>query len=65
MTDKNEEGFWQRHTQAQGTQQCKTLLIWFEKGSGPAFMAVIWLFPGVGKAIIPHLKEDIQGYLLI
>ena len=25
---------------------------------------VTWLFVGVGEAIIPHLKEDIQGYLL-
>ena len=27
--------------------------------------SVTWLFVGVGQAIIPHLKEEIQGYLLI
>ena len=44
----------------------KTILIWGETGSDPAFLAVIWLFLGIGQAtIIPHLKEDIQGYLLI
>ena len=30
----------------------------------PAFLAVICLFVGVGQAIIPHPKEDIQGYLI-
>ena len=42
----------------------KTILIWGKTGSDPAFQAVIWLFLGIGQAIIPHLKEDIQGYLL-
>ena len=28
-------------------------------------MAVTWLFLGVGQAIIPHLKVNIQGYILI
>ena len=36
-----------------------------EKGSVSASLSVTWLFVGVGEAIIPHLKEDIQGYLLI
>ena len=36
-----------------------------EKWTAPAILAVTWLFLGVGQAIIPHLKEDIQGYLLI
>ena len=30
----------------------------------PAFLAVICLFVGVGLAIIPHPKEDFQGYLI-
>ena len=36
-----------------------------EKCTAPAILAVTWLFLGVGQAIIPHLKEDIRGYLLI
>ena len=36
-----------------------------EKGSVSASLPVTWLFVGVGEAIIPHLKEDIQGYLLM
>ena len=43
----------------------KTIQNLCEKGSAPAFLAVTLLFLGVGQAIIPHLKEDIQGYLLI
>ena len=43
----------------------KTIQNWCEKGSVPAFLAVTWLYLGTGQAIIPHLKEDIQGYLLI
>ena len=43
----------------------KTILFGCEKGSASAFLAVSWLFLGVGQAIIPHLKENIQGYLLI
>ena len=43
----------------------KTMMFSGEKGSVSAFLAVTWLFLGVGQAIIPHLKEDIQGYLLI
>ena len=43
----------------------KTILFGCEKGTAPAFLAVTWLFLGVEQAIIPHLKEDIQGYLLI
>ena len=30
-----------------------------------AFLPVSWLFHVVGYAIIPHLKEDIQGFLLM
>ena len=43
----------------------KTIVLSSEKGSALAILAVIWLLVGVGQAIIPHLKEDIQGYLLM
>ena len=43
----------------------KTILFGCEKESAPAFLSVILLFLRVQQAIIPHLKEDIQGYLLI
>ena len=34
-------------------------------GVASASLAVTWLFVGVQQATIPHLKEDIQGYLLM
>ena len=43
----------------------KTMLEMRENRRCLSFQTVIWLFVGVGEAIIPHLKEDIQGYLLI
>ena len=43
----------------------KTFLEWCENWRCLSFLPVIWLFLWVGQAIIPHLKEDIQGYLLI
>ena len=43
----------------------KTILIWSENRGCLSFQTVTWLFVGVGQAIIPHLKEEIQGYLLI
>ena len=43
----------------------KTTPFGCEKGSASAFLPVTWLFLWVMQAILPHLKEDIQGYLLI
>ena len=43
----------------------KTMLEWCENRRCLSSQTVTWLFVGVGEAIIPHLKEDIQGYLLI
>ena len=34
-------------------------------GGSISSQSFTWLFDGVGQAIIPHLKEDIQGYILI
>ena len=43
----------------------KTMLESDENRRCLSSQTVTWLFVGVGEAIIPHLKEDIQGYLLI
>ena len=43
----------------------KTMLELGENRRCLSFQTVTWLFVGVGYAFIPHLKEDIQGYLLI
>ena len=32
-------------------------------GVASAFLSVTWLFLRAGQAIIPHMKEGIQGYL--
>ena len=34
-------------------------------GVAEASLAVTWLILGIGKAVIPHLKEGNQGYMLI
>ena len=43
----------------------KTSLEWCVNRRCLSSLPVTWLFLGVGCAFIPHLKEDIQGYLLI
>ena len=43
----------------------KTMLERVKTGGVSASLPVSWLFLWVEYAIIPHLKEDIQGYLLI
>ena len=43
----------------------KTILIWSEKRGCLSSQTVTWLFLWVGYAFTPHLKEDIQGYLLM
>ena len=43
----------------------KTLHEWVKTAGVLASLPVSKLFHGVGYAIIPHLKEDHQGYLLI
>ena len=42
-----------------------TVFEWVKTVGVLASLPVSWLFLGVGYAIISHLKEDIQGYLLI
>ena len=46
-------------------QKKTTVLLWAENRSCLSSQTVTWLFVGVKQATIPHLKEDIQGYLLI
>ena len=57
------------HADPSWTSLCKavskTILEWCENRRSLSFLPVTWLFVGVGQAIIPHLKEEIQGYLLI
>ena len=43
----------------------KTMLDWGENRRCPRSLPIIWMFLWVENAIIPHLKEEIQGYLLI
>ena len=43
----------------------KTMLEWCENKRYLSSLPVTWLFSRVVLGIIPHLKEDIQGYLLI
>ena len=51
------------------TTVCKTVskrsLEWCENRRCLSSQTITWLFVGVWEAIIPHLKEDIKGYLLI
>ena len=46
-------------------QFAKQFLFYCENGSSQGFLHVTQMFVGVGQAIIPYLKEEIQGYLLI
>ena len=43
----------------------KTLLERHENRGYLSFLSLTWLFLRVRLPIIPHLEEDIQGYLLI
>ena len=43
----------------------KTMLEWGENRRCLSSQTFTWLFVGLGEAIIPHLREEIQGYLLI
>ena len=43
----------------------KTMLEWDENRRSLSSLPAIWLFLLVWNTIIPHMKEDIQGYLLI
>ena len=43
----------------------KTMLEWGENRRCLRSLPIIWMFLWVENAIIPHLKEEIQGYLLI
>ena len=57
------------HADPSWTSLCKavskTMLELDENRRCLSSQGVTLLFVGVGEAIIPHLKEDIQGYLLI
>ena len=55
-----------RATQAK-TLSKTTVLHWSDVKTGvaSAFLSVTWLFIRAGQAIKTHLKEGIQGYLLI
>ena len=69
MTDQNEGGCWQTPEQlSQNRKQNKRKQQYWSDVKTRGCLSsqtVIWLFVGVGEAIVPHLKEDIQGYLLL